>query len=426
MVTAFRKKYYNLVNGFRSRSGNRTKIIFAVEMASRALWFFPLLTLVLVIMPVIIVILELLRPWVFIRFGELRSDRIGEIVLRADLFFRRQFFQTNRTAHVNILYCGEVANHQVLTLIRRRLPIISAPLLYKFLVLGNTCFPSSRVWLGYLPGSSTAYREFNEAPVMLSWTAPENEMGCALLRQMGVPSDNSFVCIHGRDSTYLTQAVTHFSTVSADYHNHRDFNIHTYLPAAEYLTLLNYYVIRMGHLVAQPLRTTNPLIIDYATKYRVDFMDVFLPAHCKFFLGNSSGLFTVAHAFDIPVAAANWIPLRVPLWRKADILIPKKFWNIHKKRFLTFGESIRLEPKFNSVAGEFGAHGIEVIDNTPEEVLGLAREMNARIDRTWISNDDDEELQERFRRLYSPQQIAIGFPSRIGAEFLRQNKDLVC
>ena len=93
---------------------------------------------------------------------------------------------------------------------------------------------------------------------------------------------------------------------------------------------------------------------------------------------------------------------------------------------MTFGESIRLEPKFNSVAGEFGANGIEVIDNTPEEVLGLAREMNARIDRTWISNDDDEELQERFRRLYSPQQIAIGFPSRIGAEFLRQNKDLVC
>ena len=426
MVTAFRKKYYNLVNGFRSRSGNRTKIIFAVEMASRALWFFPLLTLVLVIMPVIIVILELLRPWVFIRFGELRSDRIGEIVLRADLFFRRQYFQATRIARINILYCGEVANNQALTLIRRRLPVLSASFLYQFLKLANTCFPRSRVWLGYLPGSQTAYREFNEAPVMFSWTATENEKGRALLQQMGVPSENSFVCIHGRDNTYLTQAVKHFSKVSASYHDHRDFNIHTYLPAAEYLTLLNYYVIRMGHLVAEPLQTNNPLIIDYATKYRTDFMDVFLPAHCKFFLGNSSGLLTVAHAFDVPVAAANWVPLKVPLWRKADILIPKKFWNIRSKRFLTFGESIRLGPKFNSVAGEFEQHGIEVIDNTPEEVLDLAREMNARIDRTWISQDDDEELQERFRRLYSPWQIDIGFPSRIGAEFLRQNRDLIC
>ena len=426
MVEAFRKKYYNLVDGFRSRSSTRTKIMFAGEMTSRALWFFPLLTLVLVIMPVTIVILEILRPWVLIRFGELRSERIGEMVLRADLFFRRQYLQTTRIAHINILYCGDVSNVQALTLIRRRLPVLSASFLYQFLKLANTCFPRSRVWLGYLPGSATAYREFNEAPVMFSWTDTEDERGRALLRKMGVPSENCFVCIHGRDSIYLAQAVKDFSKVSASYHDHRDFDIHSYLPAAEYLTLQNCCVIRMGYLVAEPLRTKNSLIIDYATKCRTDFMDVFLPAHCKFFLGNSSGLFTVSHAFDVPVAAANWVPLKVPLWRKADILIPKKFWNIRSKRFLTFGESIRLGPKFNSVAGEFEKHGFEVIDNTPEEVLGLAREMNARIDRTWISQDGDEELQAHFRRLYSPQQIDIGFPSRIGAEFLRQNRDLIC
>jgi len=69
--------------------------------------------------------------------------------------------------------------------------------------------------------------------------------------------------------------------------------------------------------------------------------------------------------------------------------------------------------------------GIEVIENTEEEILDLAREMNERIDGKWITLDEDEELQKRFRALFPEGHRCHGAPSRLGAELLRQNRELL-
>ena len=39
--------------------------------------------------------------------------------------------------------------------------------------------------------------------------------------------------------------------------------------------------------------------------------------------------------------------------------------------------------------------------------------------------EEDEELQSRFHSLYQPHHSCYGTPARIGAEFLRQNKELL-
>ena len=67
--------------------------------------------------------------------------------------------------------------------------------------------------------------------------------------------------------------------------------------------------------------------------------------------------------------------------------------------------------------------GIELIENTPEEITALALEMDARIDGTWITTDEDEKLQMRFWSIFPDNHPAKTCPSRIGAEFLRQNRD---
>ena len=50
--------------------------------------------------------------------------------------------------------------------------------------------------------------------------------------------------------------------------------------------------------------------------------------------------------------------------------------------------------------------------------------MDDRLNGIWETNEEDEELQRRFRALFGPDKLKS--PSlRMGAEFLRQNRDLL-
>ena len=65
------------------------------------------------------------------------------------------------------------------------------------------------------------------------------------------------------------------------------------------------------------------------------------------------------------------------------------------------------------------------IDNTPDEILELTIEMNERLNGTFESTKEDEELQHLFRSLFAASNICDGVPSRIGTSFLRKNKKLL-
>ena len=73
---------------------------------------------------------------------------------------------------------------------------------------------------------------------------------------------------------------------------------------------------------------------------------------------------------------------------------------------------------------EFQQRGIELIKNTPEEIVDVAIEMDERLKETWKTTEEDEDLQQRFWNLYGPNKLKS--PSfRMDAEFLRQNRGLL-
>jgi len=69
--------------------------------------------------------------------------------------------------------------------------------------------------------------------------------------------------------------------------------------------------------------------------------------------------------------------------------------------------------------------GVELVHNTPDEISEVVQEMNQRLDGTWQTRDEDEELQQRFDNLYLPEHYGYGLPGRIGAQFLHKNKELL-
>lgn len=368
----------------------------------------------------IVFCLYIIKPFKSVILLEIRSQGIGQQAGNTGLFLKRLQLEKRRNEN-RFLYIGvsgKPDNQQLLNMFKRKLIIIQNDFLEG--ICANDAFLIRR--LGFyknLPFNSNEYYEFNNTEPDLKFTSEEEEEGRILLSEMGIDDKSWFVCFHCRDSAF------------ASYGDFRNSDIKNYLDAAKYIASCGGYAVRMGHTVAEKLPDlNNPRIIDYASKYRTDFGDIYLSTKCKFFLGNDSGLVVVPMIFHTPIAATNYIPFNTP-FRKGDLFIPKKIWSIEEKRLLTFREYIefggdsRVSITNIDVDKKLNEGNYIVIENTAEEILDLAKEMNERLDGTFEITEEDEVLQKRFHSLLHPDDYYYGTPARIGAKFLKENKELL-
>ena len=76
---------------------------------------------------------------------------------------------------------------------------------------------------------------------------------------------------------------------------------------------------------------------------------------------------------------------------------------------------------------DYDKWGIEMIKNTPEEILDAVIEMEGRLNGTWQTTEEENELQGRFWSFFksSPLHNPDGkLRGRIGTNFLKENKML--
>ena len=338
-------------------------------------------------------------------FGMTCPDRIGHLAMNTELYLRR-FTKNNEINKLLIYRDYPVANRTLMNMIERKIEIayvesenqVLVPDGEEYLFKGNMISMSNEFW------------EFNNIKLQLSFIPQEIEEGKKLLKEMGV-NDNKYVCIHARTPDYMKQTHDMFNY---DYHNYRDCDINSYMLACDYLTTMGYYVIRMGSIVDKPLETNNPKIIDYATKYRTDLGDIFLSAHCEFFLGCTAGLWLVPMIFGIPNCTVNSVPFDFAPLLKSDLYIPK----------------VPLEPmpfseQLDIGIDRFESENIPLRDNTQTEILELVNEMVFRMNNKWRPMNSDEIMQRDFKALWKPSHRCFGFPGRIGTKFLYDNKELI-
>lgn len=381
----------------------------------------------IVLIPIVI-LLFVIRVLFKIQFVRIRDSRIGHLAMNTEIFLRKVQLGIIKTKSVKYVGIASTApaNKQILKMFKRVFPIISIPQpkyvralvskVSKYSILNKTGL------FAELPPRVTSYNEFNRAKPNVKFTSKEEEKGGELLRNMGV-GDSWFICFHARDSAYLDKK---WGTGDS-YHNFRNCDINTYLKTAQHITEKGGYAIRIGYHVKDKLKDTkNEKIIDYATKHRSDFGDIYLSAKCKFFVGDGCGINQIAQIFDVPVAYVNLATIEYPPLNKKSLFIPKKVWSTKEKRFLSYKEILnnkRIVKCFN--AYEHDKIGIKVVDNTEEEILDLVSELNARLDGTWETTKEDEELQKKLKDILNQSDICNGFPSRMGTKFLRNNKWII-
>ena len=365
-------------------------------------------------------LMRVLRPVLLVRVGGLKAGRIGHFAANTEMYLVRKDLGSEGRRTLDLFYLPtSVSNDQLATMWRRTIRIFP---FVRYVFRANSVLPGGRIHKLSFPSDRDTEDLLSRKQPHLEFTRDEIDLGLREMEVMGVPTGSDFVCFHARDSTYLDQVNPHQTW---QYHRYRDCDVNTFVPAMNALVQSGYHALRMGSVVEKPLDTTVPGIIDYATHWRTDFLDIFLSARCRFFVGCGSGIDEVAKIFRRPWARANIIPLEYASGSSRDLFVPKKLWKREASRLLTFREMVESGLGHATDGQEFENAGVDIVDNTPEEITAVVLEMDARMNGTWQETDEDLDLQNRFRVTFASSELQGSSMSRIGAEFLRQNRELL-
>jgi putative glycosyltransferase (TIGR04372 family) len=243
---------------------------------------------------------------------------------------------------------------------------------------------------------------------LLKLTAEHRERGYRLLRELGIPEGAWFVGLHVRESKDRMRDV-------------RDANITTYRLAIAEIAKRGGWVLRMGDRNMRPL-PPPPNTIDYAlSAKREDWMDVFVWAEGRFFIGTGSGPQMIPPTFGKPVAIANYGPIPTIVAGKDDILLPKHYWREKDSRYLTLAERMSHEYGFRESIEAFATMGIRVVDNAPEELRDLVIEMMDRLEGKYVPTEQERTLQRNFANLAAALRV---YPVRLARAFMSKHPDL--
>lgn len=350
-------------------------------------------------------------------------DRVGHLALDFDSYLKENRLMNRRVRPIYLSgeagssRSGVPANPTLMRYWRQYIRIVHPGLLWRCLASIRDRFGPIDDLADYAFNITTSARAYevqgkwNGQPPLLLLTPADRERGERCLREMGLPDGAWFVCLHARGGGY--------SPADEHYHSYRNVDISTYEKAIAYIRMRGGWCIRMGDPSMRPVEPRLG-VIDYAlSRFKSDWMDVYLCASCRFFLGDNSGLFSLAGAFGTMAALTNTVPLSCGYSAYCShVSIPKQM--LRHGRPMTLGECLSNEIGQLRLTAEFEEAGISFIDNSSDEIAALVREVFDRLDGTIVYTTEDELLQERMRALIKPGQCCWRASSRIGRDYLRE------
>jgi len=195
---------------------------------------------------------------------------------------------------------------------------------------------------------------------------------------------------------------------------------------AEFLIAQGYYVIRMGKFVKEKFSINHPQVIDYANHdLRSDFMDIYLSAHCFFFISPRTGIDAVAQIFRRPLLLTNFPLCDYKALYYLNLFVPKKMKDLKTGNYLKFSEMC-WQVNRDVMKEELEKKSWCYEDNTPDEITEAVKEMLARLTNTWNVCENSQALQEKFwQTIPLEKQARENAKMRIGESFIRNHQLLL-
>ena len=375
-----------------------------------------------------------LKPLVHVRIGQYYSVSLGMWAIPMELYLCQKDAGWYPKRSLDLFYHFNKERHLLKNPPKPRDQICNQQL---DVMLGRnvrvTQFAATLEHLnGLIPRGADAFRipgtnlydqhdMFKTYPAHLEFTEAEEQYGRSALKELGVEPDSKFVCFYARDGAYINQNVPRMTTLFGrwDTTNWRNSSIENYLPAADQCTDQGYYAFRMGKWAEKPLEHPNPKVIDYATHHHSDFLDVYLSARCQYFIGDVSGMTHLPSIFRTPMVLVNIMAFAevIAAGGPNTVFVPKLYYSAKMGRLMSLTE-VMSEPLLSRYPGKFDPDaqeyydriGLEILENTPEEISGAAAEMDQRLAGTFRPSEEELESQRRFSEIVRnhPEGLADG------------------
>ncbi len=411
-----KKLYQEVIYDGHGVRNSKSRI--AIRFISLCLWAFGGALLTLVLAP-----LSLIRP---IEIWHLRSRRAKISLMIEDLEWGLRNLQARkRKVFVIAIYKLPFPNNQLAKMYRRVL-----------ILLGRRQIVFSRCLQFVLPIGriskknpierfESMFQNWNAASPTLNFTNKEIKRGLELEKKIFGDESPPFICFATPSKKYklaVDVPVTKYQGELTDDPFSSIPNLNSYIPVINELTNSGIAVLRMGSLEEERLPADlGPLAIDYAFDFRSEFGDLWLQSKCLFSLVGAAGSHWFGAIFNKPTVLTDSYSI-TPTNGTRDLFIPQRGWLPGEGRYLTFSEIGSSEFARDT---ELFKRGLEIVKNSPEEIVEVTTEMLLRLSGKWLETDEDRELQSRYREIVDSFQYQQRTPARMGAKFLREHQHLL-
>jgi putative glycosyltransferase (TIGR04372 family) len=386
-----------------------------------ALIFFPLIFLFG--LP-FVVFIRILRPFYLIRVGVINNEIFGHFTFEPEYYLSKKVKSKTVSLDLFFFYSIKSVNKQWVKMVKRN---IHVNLFVRYIYKVNNLFPGGEIHVVDIvdSGSRDTNNVFHEVNQQIKLLSDEELYAEECLKEFGFKKDDKFVCIISRDNAYKDKINP---KKNWSYHNYRDSNIDNYKDAALQLADMGYFVFRIGSIVEKEFDVDHDKVIDYSSSnVKSDLLDIYLVSKCTFLLVGESGISSLAMSFRVPIVFVNLSAIEYIFTFNTNIIsIAKKMWLRKEERYLGFDEIFKKGIGRFLSSQNYEELGIDLIENTPEEITDVAMEMHECLSGTWRTTMEEEVLQSKFWSLL-PKSELHGYPilARIGSSYLKKYQNLL-
>ena len=384
----FSNFYLNLKKKINNKLKKNIKkiIIFSLYLIASPILFF------------IYIIIRIISPLVFIRFGIIRSDAIGHFVFNTSYNLKKNK-KKNNYFDLFFLSSFPVANKYYLSIIKKKMKVFQFIKIYyyfeKFINLKSKHLVDKE--LEY-HGSRDLKGIFFNKENTHKFTVKENNMGYNFLKEKKINKSDRFICLNIRDNAYKKYYQNKNLTINFSYHDYRDSSLPNYIETIKFLIKKNYKIIRMGKKVNEKFPIENPNFIDYPfIKEKSDFLDIWLMANCFFTITTATGLDEVCTVFDKPMVIVNHLPYgdcRTGSNKRIELF--KKLYDEKNEKFLSLKDQIKINLIHELNGHNYEKKNIKIIDNSSEEILEAVKEMEEMVANNKFEHEYNDIHQKKF------------------------------
>ena len=199
----------------------------------------------------------------------------------------------------------------------------------------------------------------------------------------------NFVGLYARNNLYVEK----YTPKDKNFHDFRNSDFTDYNLVIEYLNNKNNSIIKLGEdFQNEDLKLLGTKIFtskDFKSNEEIDY---FINTHSRYNVVSVSGIAGMSAMIRKKIVYVNFMPFNLDQlsWSSpGSLILPKKFFNIHEERLLTFQESTKIKYSVHQRIDPYKKNNLSVINNSPTEILDTIIEMEEKL----LDNISDDSIR---------------------------------